>query len=364
MRLALILFTLIFQRVVSVPVPGPLTQSYQGQGIYFRYPQNWDLAEREGQLLVAPPSARIRMSNGSDNYSHGMFVGFFRPNWEVSVGRATDELIRSFQQANPGFQKVPNSENNIGMSGRNARTTGWVNLQAPLGPETGILIVVEEQHGYWWWLIFSPTFEFESYTSLFSAIAASIRFENEPEEQVEEHNEHADVVRRVVAALEKNQFRLPSFRVVISSQQEINAYAYVDYNLVVIPEAMVHFLHENEGELAFLIGHELGHLADKECLALRNSRGGRLTRSQSRECEARADRVGLQYLVGAGYNPFDAAAFQGRMIMFSGKTSILGNLWSRIRSTHPIDLDRIQTFRDTLFRYCEQYPKRCPSLGH
>ena len=59
-----------------------------------------------------------------------------------------------------------------------------------------------------------------------------------------------------------------------------------------------------------------------------------------------------------------AAAFLGRMIMFTGETSLWRSFWQRLTSTHPIDLDRIQGLRDALTRYCQQNPARCPALGH
>lgn len=184
-----LLALLLAQVVVYVPPPEPLTQVYHGQGISFRYPQNWQFEEREGSLVVAPRAARSLTKEGTEFFSHGLFVGFFRPSWRTTLGGATEELVRSFRQANPGIQRVPGQEHALELVGRPARVVGWANPDTPLGPEGGILVVVEERHGFWWWLMFAPAFDLEAYSSTFAAIADSIRFEREPEAQVQEHSE-------------------------------------------------------------------------------------------------------------------------------------------------------------------------------
>lgn len=353
-----LLALLLVQTVVYVPAPSPTTKMYQGQGISFRYPQNWQLEEKQGRVMTFPLEGRLPSRGGQEFFSHGVFTGFYQPTWRGDLRTAAYEVFNAFAEGNPSTQKVEGTERQLQVAGRAALILEYVipSAPSPFGPEQGLLLAVQEAHGVWFWVMFAPAAEIKAYRYTFSAIADSIRFENETDLESGEHAEHTAIVERVVARLQKNKFRLPPFRVMISNQEEINAYAQHDYRLIVLPVAMVHFLHGNEGELAFVIAHELGHLADQECAA--TLRAG-ATLGQIRTCEARADEFGLQYQAGAGYDPYDAAAFFGRMMMFTGETSLLGSFFKRFTSDHPIDLDRISGLRKTLLRYCQQTPGAC-----
>lgn len=349
---------LLAQTVIYVPPPSPVTKVYQGQGLSFRYPQNWQLQEKQGAVIVFAPEGKLPSPGGRELFTHGVFVGFYQPTWQGDLRTKTYQILSAFAQGNPSTQAVEGSERALQVTGRDALLLEYVIPRAPspFGPEHGLLLTVQEAHGVWYWFMFAPAAEIKAYRSTFAAIADSIRFEQETDAETGEHAEHTAIVERVIARLQKNRFRLPPFRVMISNQEEINAYAQTDHRLVILPVAMVHFLHGSEGELAFAIAHELGHLADQECASLLRSGA---TLSQVRSCEGRADEIGLQYLAGAGYNPYDAAAFFGRMMMFTGETSLLGSFFKRFTSDHPIDLDRISGLRKTLVRYCQQTPSAC-----
>lgn len=348
--------------IVFVPAPDPVTAVYRGHGISFKYPQNWQLNEQGGRIVAAPPGARRIAPDGQEHFSHGIFVGFFQPSERLSVNQAVDQLIGAFRQGNAAFREVGQRRSTTSGTAT-ALSAGWTSNDPYLGEEGGLLFVLQEAHGFWWWLLISPAADLVTYMPVFVGVTGSIDFEQEDKSQADEHSEHWALVNRVVERLKRNQFRLPNFQVMIGSSQEINAYANQRTDTVILPESMVHFLHQDEGELAFVVAHELGHLQDKQCSQLAPQ--VRITREgQSRFCEARADEIGLQYLVGAGYNPFDAAAFFGRLLMFSGRTSVFDILWGRIANDHPVDVDRIENLRQTVSRYCQQNPAACPTLGH
>ena len=141
---------------------------------------------------------------------------------------------------------------------------------------------------------------------------------------------------------------------------------------------MVHFMGDAEGELAFIIAHEVGHTVDDVCktdggrVAVANSRGslgalfGGLLGgaqgaasasriSQQQGCEARADEIGFFIFTHSGYNPYDAAGAFGRLEMYLGETST--GLFARLNamgSDHPMTPDRIENMRTLLIRYAQQ----------
>src|SRR5713101_2164915 len=103
--------------------------------------------------------------------------------------------------------------------------------------------------------------------------------------------------------------------IALANNNEINAWAVnfdMTHSMICVPVAMVNFMGDAEGELAFIVAHEIGHTVDDVCktqagrVGVANSRGslgavfGGLLGgeqgaasaskiSQQRGCEARAD---------------------------------------------------------------------------
>jgi hypothetical protein len=180
-----------------------------------------------------------------------------------------------------------------------------------------------------------------------------------------------DLVQRIVGRLEnQTRFQFPrDVRIVLIDRPEIiNAWADPGQRVIVLTTGIVRFNSHSEGELACIIGHETGHILDQSCGPLLGrpsskldellgaifggGRGAALAKGE-KLCEQRADEIGLQFMAGAGYNPYDCAAFFGRMAMFQGDPGVL-NKWL-YASTHPLDWERIMDLRRTLARYQQRF---------
>jgi predicted Zn-dependent protease len=142
--------------------------------------------------------------------------------------------------------------------------------------------------------------------------------------------------------------------------------------LICIPTAIVRFMGDGEGEMAFVFAHELGHALDDTCKSnagraqiapptisgeLNRLLGGsgRNPLAEQRACENRADEIGVVIFTAAGYDPFDAAGAFGRLEMLTGDTStgIVGRL-AAMGSDHPMTPDRIRHMRAMLFRQLQR----------
>jgi predicted Zn-dependent protease len=127
----------------------------------------------------------------------------------------------------------------------------------------------------------------------------------------------------------------------------INAWTVVGErgSLICMPTAMVDFL-SGDGEVAFIMGHEMGHAVDQACKGPKNDMGVRRT------CESRADAVGFDLLVKSGFSPYEAGAAFGKLEMYSGdiKTGVQAQLQALGRD-HPMTPDRVQHMRDMLTQY-------------
>jgi len=142
-----------------------------------------------------------------------------------------------------------------------------------------------------------------------------------------------------------------------------------DESLVCVPVALIHFLDSNEGQLAFVLGHEIGHAVDESCkslserarIASRTKSGAVLTflfgRTRGDEpvdqrvCESRADELGFNLMTRAGYDPRDASAAFEKLSVYLGDTATgpIARL-AAIGRAHPITPDRIRHMRKLIAR--------------
>jgi predicted Zn-dependent protease len=196
-----------------------------------------------------------------------------------------------------------------------------------------------------------------------------------------EHDELLRIEQRIAPIV--NATNGPQIYVALAKNNEVNAWEIpldMSHALVCVPTAMVHFMGDAEGELAYILSHELGHALDDECktkqgrLAVAESRGsvgalfgqiiggtqGAYSASrlaQQKGCEARADEIGFAIFTRAGYNPFDAAGSFGRLEMYLGdtRTGVLDRL-NALGKDHPMTPDRINHMRELLIRALAQLP--------
>lgn len=173
---------------------------------------------------------------------------------------------------------------------------------------------------------------------------------------LEEYLRTALVIRCLA---QQKQHQLPPFLWAVQKSPVINASADFKTRTVVLTTGIIDFTRGDPGELAFAIAHELGHLADQPLgcgKALEREKITIFTVSAGlRECEERADNIGFQYLVGAGFNAYDAPAFFGRFQMVHGQPGFL----TQFALDHPIDSKRIDHLRD-LFVKLMQTPEGVP----
>lgn len=193
-----------------------------------------------------------------------------------------------------------------------------------------------------------------------------------------------DEMRRVEEKLGTilNQDKQHRTYVALVDSNVINAWANnfnLNLSMICVPVSMVHFMGDAEGELAFILSHEIGHTVDDQCktqagrLAVAESRGsmgamlggllggknGALAASkvsQQKRCEARADEIGFYIFTASGYNPYDAAGAFGRLEMYMGdtRTGVLARL-NALGSDHPMTPDRIAHMRTLLINYAQQH---------
>lgn len=134
-------------------------------------------------------------------------------------------------------------------------------------------------------------------------------------------------------------------RLRVGAEPVINAFARAD-GLVQINLALAQLISDSPSELAFVIGHELGHAIQ--------FRMGRSTIVYSQNREIDADIIGMMLAVAAGYDPYGAAGALGKLAMATKRTGLLAQLFDDLLDPHTSFTNRMGVVFDTLTLACAQ----------
>lgn len=334
------------------------TLPYEKDGVRFDRPAGWVMEPRQDGTVAIYPLGAKRGTPAGDFFTHGFFFGSASMPTGADLPTIAEKTFQSLAAASTGVKRAAAAPQDLVTPGVRIRFTND-DPASPTGLERGMFAVVAGSGRFYFWLMFAPDSEWNSYEVLFEQILRGVQISGPVKPQIPE--DLLRLVARIESRLRKNHFALPPFRILVSNSQEINAYAKPEEGIVEIPIGIVRFLAANEGELAWVVSHEIAHIFDRQCRRLAPSY--RLTlQGQSRLCEERADEFGVQYLIGAGYNPFDAAAVMGRFMMLRGDNSVLSVLVGRMLNTHPVSMDRVQRLRQNVIGVCRTNVVLCRGL--
>lgn len=201
------------------------------------------------------------------------------------------------------------------------------------------------------------------YDEQFLLKAAAVFFLFVPACVAQSENEMTELVHNLAARLRSPdavaQYSMPEFTAEITNKQDVNASADPATSKVLLNKTLVQVFYNAPGELAFVIAHEIGHLQDSKCFD-RGQRARLRGAALQRTCETAADQIGMQYLLAAGFSPYDAAGAMGRLLMaYPGQNSVVATIVGRFVSDHPVTTDRINQLAEYARQACENRPEVC-----
>ena len=154
-----------------------------------------------------------------------------------------------------------------------------------------------------------------------------------------------DIFNRVLEA--SKLFNMPSpesIDLVISADADVNAYG--GFTGIQINLALAELIADSESELAWVIGHELGHVYQARTEEFRFNFFNR---------ERDADVWGLLLSLSAGYDPYAGAGALAKMAMATGTAGLTTQLFEGLFSpltAHGSFNDRLDAIYDTIQQTC------------
>ncbi|WP_196594539.1 M48 family metallopeptidase [Pectinatus sottacetonis] len=188
-----------------------------------------------------------------------------------------------------------------------------------------------------------------------------------------------NIVTRLSAAIAQNDPSINEkpYNYFVNKDKNFNAFCSLGHNLSV-NSGLFDLLKNNEDEIAFVVGHEMGHGQEnhikkgiKKSLPINiiasvwGSQAGSTLEVMgidvlvkqadasivTKPQEWQADNLGFTYAVGAGYNPGAGAAVWQRFIEKMGqyRSNFVGEIFSP--SDHPSEIDRRDNYANKLTKY-------------
>lgn len=156
----------------------------------------------------------------------------------------------------------------------------------------------------------------------------------------------------------------------LADEQTINAFA-LPGGQIFITQALIARL-QNKDQIAGVLGHEIGHVLGKHSAeriansnfwktvsmgasvgmdagGLINGIGQNVLMGNSRQDELESDKLGVKFMIKAGYNPEEMI-----MVMKILKEAAGPNRMPEFRSTHPDPENRIEKIREAIAQYRNQ----------
>jgi hypothetical protein len=162
----------------SVEPPSPRFRTFSAEGIFeVSVPENWREMTSNSSVRFAPEGAVGTTANGQSVFTHGVELGFAEADG-ASLQEATEQLIRSFQRANPNLRATSRLQS-APFAGRQGLRVQLRNVSDATGnQETIILNTAMADEGMLFFSIgVAPSREFGEYAEALQEINRSVRLQ-------------------------------------------------------------------------------------------------------------------------------------------------------------------------------------------
>jgi beta-barrel assembly-enhancing protease len=158
-----------------VAAPASNFKTYtEGNMFKVSVPSNWREIPGQSAVTFAPDGA-YGQANGQNVFTHGVEIGGAR-NETHDLQTATNELVESLGQANPGLSRAAGYDR-VTLSGRPGLRTVLTNSQSATGqPESIVIFTTQLRDGNLFYAVaVAPQNDFNAYRSVFDKVIRSIQ---------------------------------------------------------------------------------------------------------------------------------------------------------------------------------------------
>ncbi len=157
--------------------PGGSWKLLDSTGFSVQYPGNWDATENAGNAAtIAPAGGVVNTANGNVTI-YGVIIDDYRPQQSTDLATATNQLIASVQQGNPGMKAVTGVQDVL-VNKQPGKSMEFVNQGASAGgaAERDWLVTISRNDGSLSYLVFvAPQKDFESLRGTYEQMLRTFR---------------------------------------------------------------------------------------------------------------------------------------------------------------------------------------------
>ena len=161
-----------------------------------------------------------------------------------------------------------------------------------------------------------------------------------------------NVFSQLRAAVASEEFIPDPYSIELEISYDFEIQAYGGRDGIQINIALAELLADSESELAFIIGHELGHVYQFRT-------GEQRFNPDNRELDA--DVWGLWLSLLSGYDPYAGAGALAKLEMANGRADLDSQYIQQITSVHGSFNERLDYIYDTIVYICKEQQVACNS---
>ena len=159
-------------------LPSDTYQTFRGNNVSLRHPDNWKVYQKDQNLTLAPDGGIVSNDNSSA-LAYGVIMEIFAPDGDNRANRnlqdETNQLIESLRRSNTAM-RISKDLGKIRVGGKSALSKILTNDSPFGGRETDWLVTVLHPEGLLYFVFAAPDQEFADYESAFRQILNSVRF--------------------------------------------------------------------------------------------------------------------------------------------------------------------------------------------
>jgi hypothetical protein len=173
--LAILSFLLSCCFASATSVPSNFKQ-HQWGALLFDAPEDWEMSEGDGIVFVIPPDGNLKLDNGQDWATHGIFVMWAQiPDSPMMACPTVEQVIA---KRLPGLRPTSDCRY-ISIPGVPNETAGYEFTNASMRghEDSGRIMLIRRGVGYVVFMLFSPANEARAYAPIFNRVLSSIKFQ-------------------------------------------------------------------------------------------------------------------------------------------------------------------------------------------